>query len=98
MITRRHPGLVPDGLVKGVIGFVVAVQAAQAQAEVVERRAVGRIGIAAGEAGDGVAEERFGEGEFAAPEMPEAEGVVATPVLGSRRRASCQYKTGERVA
>ena len=66
VIARRHPGLIPDRFVKRVVGFVVATQKAQAQAEIVKGLAVGRIRIAAGEPGEGVAEKRFGEGEFAA--------------------------------
>ena len=76
------PGLIPRGFVEGGVGFGSAILKTQAEAEIVVGFAVVGIRIAAGQPFDGLAEVFFGGDESS----------------GSRRNASCQYSTGERVA
>ena len=96
MIAGGRPGLVPGGLVERGVGFVVAAEMAAAQqAEVVERLAVVRIGVAPGEALDGLRKCVFGERELAALQMPEAQRVVAARV---QRVAAQRFAPVERRA
>src|SRR5690606_17588722 len=74
------PGLVPDGFVKGCVGFGVATEVAQGLTEIVVRFAIVGIGVAQGQSFDGATEARFGFGPLTAVEMPSPECVVATGV------------------
>ena len=88
------PGLIPRGFVEGGVGFGSAILKTQAEAEIVVGFAVVGIRIAAGQPFDGLAEVFFGGDEFTAPEMPEAEGIVATGVqrVAAQRLLPVQHR------
>ena len=74
------PGRVPGRLVESVVGLPVASEQPQRHAEIVERLAIVRIGVATTQALEGEAEGTLGQIEFAAPEAPQANRVVAAAV------------------
>ena len=74
------PGVVPGGFVESGVSVRVAVKEAEGNAEEVERFAVFGVGVVGGEGVDGVLKVSGGVGEFAAAEVPAAEGFVAAGV------------------
>src|ERR1017187_5617923 len=100
METRRHPRLIPSRLVKRIVSFAVTLEKAEAQAEIVERFAIHRIGIAAREPADGVAKQFFRFREFTAFEMPQAERVVAAGIqwIAPQRLAPISRRRSRGVA
>src|SRR5580704_1244094 len=77
---RRTPGRVPCGFIKRLVGFVLAAQITQREAEVVERFAVVWIRVAAGQAGNGGAKMLLGQFELATTQMPASQCSVASTV------------------
>src|SRR5579871_966220 len=80
VIRGSSPCSVPGALVEGVVVFLLTFQIRERQAERVVRLAIRRIGIARGEAGEGSTKMLLSMGEFAAVQVPPAQGEIAAAV------------------
>src|ERR1700733_11596644 len=80
VISGSAPGGVPGALIEGLIGFIWTLQIRERQADGIVRLAVEWIGVAHGEAGDGGQEMFLRLREFAAIQVPAAQGKIAAAV------------------
>src|ERR1700735_4897625 len=80
VIGRSAPGGVPRALIEGAVSFIWTFLIGERQAKGVVWLAIGRIGVAQGEAGDGGEEVFLGEMEFTSVQVPAAQSKIAAAV------------------